>query len=94
MDGKNVRKMETFSTLGRLKVKTTHIMESHLAKCQRYARARIQQYKTVSWKKSNSPIMWGKINGEERLYDPGNVVRVVVTNKFQQERAITEVKSK
>lgn len=40
-DGKNVRKMETFSTLGRLKVKTTHTMEPHLAKCHRYARARI-----------------------------------------------------
>lgn len=36
--------------------------------------------------------MWGKINGEERLYDPGNVIYVVVSNKFQQERAITQKK--
>lgn len=36
--------------------------------------------------------MWGKINGEERLYDPGNVICVVLTSKFQQERAITQKK--
>lgn len=41
IDGKNVRKMETFLIFARLKVKNTDIMESHLAKCQRYAIARI-----------------------------------------------------
>lgn len=41
MDGKNVRKTETFSIFARLKVKNTHIMKSHLAKCQRYTIAKI-----------------------------------------------------
>lgn len=67
-------------------------MESNLAKCQQYARARIQQYKTAQRKKCNSPIMGGEINGEGRLYDPGNVIYVIVTNTFQQERAVTQKK--